>query len=233
MGTSEKEKDEEREISFFKSFIPQKISNNTALSFFEFLRKIAFHNFPDNLQKNITNFNHHKTEIAKNNGYIENQHDYKDMYFGNKTISFCGCEIIATYNALYDLTGNHDINFPELINEFEKDGIVLSGFFGTAPKAVEDYFKKNGYKTISSTKKEEYDEIGEKSDAIILTLYNDKYDIFNMVHTISITKKENKYYIHNNGYNYHLVPYNSISDILQRINNGNGKDIFLIGIIKN
>ena len=61
------------------------------------------------------------------------------MYFGNKTISFCGCEIIATYNALYDLTGNHDINFPEIINEFEKDGIVLSGFFGTAPKAVEDY----------------------------------------------------------------------------------------------
>ena len=42
------------------------------------------------------------------------------MYFGNKTISFCGCEIIATYNALYDLTGNHDINFPEIINEFEK-----------------------------------------------------------------------------------------------------------------
>ena len=233
MGNDEKKKNEGREISFFKSLIPQRVSNDKALSFFEFLRKIAFHNFPDNLQKNNTNFKNHLKEISKNNGYIEDQHNYEDMYYGNKTISFCGCEVIATYNALYDLTGKHDISFPEMINAFEQDGIVLSGFFGTAPRSVEDYFNKIGFKTISSTKKEEYDKIGEKTDALILTLYNDKYDIFNMVHTINITKKNNKYYIHNNGHKSYLVPYNSMSDLLQRINNGNSKDIFLIGVIKN
>ena len=233
MESLEKKINEEREISFFKSFIPQKISNETSLTFFEFLRKIAFHNFPGNLEKNSENFKNHLKEIEKNNGYIENQHEYTDMYYGNKTISFCGCEIISAYNALYDLTGNHNISFPEIINEFEKDGIVLSGFFGTAPRAIEDYFKNHGFKTISSTKKEEYDKIGEESDALILTLYNDKYDIFNMVHSINITKKENKYYVHNNGNNCHKIPYNSISDLLARINQGNSKDIFLIGIMKN
>ena len=64
-------------------------------------------------------------------------------------------------------------------------------------------------------------------------LYNDKYDIFNMVHTVNITKKDNKYFVHNNGYNSFLEPYDSISDLLSRINNGNSKDIFLIGIFKN
>ena len=97
------------------------------------------------------------------------------MYYGNKTISFCGSEIIVTYNAIYDITLKHDINFPEMINEFEKDGIVLSGFFGTASRTIEDYLNNHGLKTINSSKKEEYDKIGEESNALILTLYNDKY----------------------------------------------------------
>ena len=232
MGNNEQKMNEKRDISFFKSLIPQKVSNEATLSFFEFLRKIAFHNFPENLEKNKANFKNHIKEIEENNGYIENQHGYKDMYYGNKTISFCGCEIIATYNAIYDLTGKHEINFPEMINDFEKDGIVLSGFFGTAPRAIDDYLKNQGFNTITSSKKEEYDEIGEKSDALILTIFNNKYDIFNMVHTINITKKDNKNFIHNNGFNSYLEPYYSISDLLNRMNKGNAKDIFLIGILK-
>ena len=236
MGNNEIIKSNQREennINFFKSLIPQKISNGTTLSFFDFLKKISFHNFPNNLQKNTQNFKNHTKQISSNNGYIEDQHNYTDMYYGNKTISFCGCEIIAVYNAFYDLTGKHDISFPEMINDFEKDGIVLSGFFGTSPRAIDDYFKEKGFKTLCSSKKEEYDEIAERTYALILTLYNDKYDIFNMVHTVNITKKDNKYYVHNNGYNSCLEPYNSISDLLLRINNGNSKDIFLIGIFKN
>ena len=153
------------------------------------------------------------------------------MNYGNKTLDFCGCEIIATYNAIYDITGNHEISFPEMINEFEKDGIVLSGFFGTSPKAVEDFLNKHGFKTISSCKKEEYDNICQISKALILTMFNDKYDVFSMVHSINITKKDSKLYIHNNGYNCHLQSYNSISDLLLKINDGNAKDIFLIGIL--
>ena len=232
-STKEKEEEEENKISFFRSFIPQRVSNESTLSFFEFLRKIAFHNFPGNLEKNNINFKNHIKRIEEDKGYIEDQYNYDDMYYGKKTIAFCGCEIIATYNAIYDLTGKHDISFPEMINEYEKDGIVLSGLFGTAPKAIEDYFKKHGFKTISSCKKEDYDKIGEECNALILTLYNDKYDICNMVHTVNITKKDNKYYIHNNGYTSLLESYDSISDLVLRINDGESKDIFLIGIINN
>ena len=218
--------------NFFKSLIPQKVPNETTLNFLETLRKTATHNFPGNLEKNIKNFVHHNKEIEKNNGYIENQEDYKDMYYGNKTIDFCGCEIIATYNAIYDITGNHYISFPIMIDSFEKDGIILSGFFGTAPRAIEDYLKKNGFNTISSTKKEEYDQIGEICDALIFTFFNDINNVFNMIHTINITKTDGKFYIHNNGHKCHLVPYKSISDLINRVNDGKAKDIFLIGIFK-
>jgi len=219
-------------MSFFKSFIPTKVSNETTLNFFEFLRKTASHKFKGNLEKNITNFSNHLKEIEKNDGYIEDQHLYTDINYGNKTIDFCGCEIIATYNAIYDLTGKHDVSFPHMIDSFEKDGIVFSGFFGTAPRAIEDYLKREGFKTISSSKKSEYDKIGEKSDALILTIFNDKNNVMNMVHTINITKKNGGFYIHNNGHKSHLIKYNSISDLLLRINDGQAKDIFLIGIMK-
>ena len=218
--------------NFCKSFIPQKVSNESILSFYNLLRKSASHNFPGNLEKNTQNFKNHLKKIEENKGYIENQHDYTDMNYGNKTIAFCGCEIIATYNAIYDIKGYHYIDFPEMINDFEKDGIVLSGFFGTDPRAIEDYLNKKGFKTISSTKIEEYDKIGEKAEALIFTIYNDKNNIFNMIHTINITKKNGKFYIHNNGHNCHLKPYDSISDLILKINNGNAKDIFLIGIFK-
>ena len=219
-------------MSFFKSFIPMRVSNETILNFFEILRKTASHEFKGNLEKNTKNFKNHLEEIEKNDGYIENQHLYTDMSYGNKTIDFCGCEIIATYNAIYDLTGNHDMSFPNMIDSYEKDGIVLSGFFGTAPRAIEDYLKKQGFKTISSSNKSEYDIIGEKSDALILTMFNDKNNIMNMVHTINITKKNGAFYVHNNGHKTHLTKYNSISDLLLRINDGKAKDIFLIGIMK-
>ena len=229
----ENNKTENNNISFFKSLIPQKVSNDLVISFYEFLRKISFHNFEENLEKNKINFQNHIKEIEKNNGYIENQHEYTDIYYGKKTISYCGCEIIATYNSIYDLTGRHDISFPDMINSFEKDGIVLSGEFGTAPKAIEDYLKKQGFKTKSSTKKEEYDKIGILADALILTIYNDKYDIFHMIHSFNITKRNGKFYIHNNGYQCYLKPYLSITDLLNRINKEMSKDIFLIGIFKN
>ena len=219
-------------MSFFKSFIPKRVSNELSLSFFELLRKMASHNFPNNLERNIASFKNHIPTIEKNNGYIEDQHNYSDMFYGNKTLSYCGCEIISAFNALYDLTGDKNINLPMMINDFEKDGIVLSGQFGTSPKAIENYFTKNGFKTLSSCHLKDYDEIGEKCDALILTLYNDRDNIFNMVHSINITKKDGQFYIHNNGGKYKSEVYKSITDILTRINGGKSKDIFLIGIFK-
>ena len=225
----------ESEESYIKSFIPQKISNSIALSFFELLRKINYisNNFSGNLEYNNINFEHHKKRIKKDNGYIENQHDYNDMKYGNQTMSYCGCEIISVFNAINFLTKNKNINLPEIINDFENDGITLNGNFGTAPKAIEDYFKKKNYFTVSTSKEEEFDKIGEIAECLILTFYNDKNDIMQEVHTVNITKEKGKLYVHNCGRNSCKIPYNSISDFLKRDNEGKYKGIFLIAIKKN
>ena len=230
---NEQENNNKKNISFFKSFIPQKISNETAIKFFNVLRSSSKNSkFPDNFLKNEKNFKNHLKVIKKNNGYIEDQHCYKDMYYGNKTLDYNGCGIISVFNSLNDLTGGNEICLPLIIEYFENDGIVLSGMFGTAPTAIKDFFINQGFITISSTKEEEFDKIGENNDSFILTFYNDKFNIFNEVHITNITKKNGKYCLHNNGVNCHLKLYNSISELIHKINNGNSKGIFLIGIKK-
>ena len=52
-----------------------------------------------------------------------------------------GCGIIATYNAIYSLTRDENINFPKMIEAFEKDGIIFGGFFGTSPHSIEKYLE--------------------------------------------------------------------------------------------
>lgn len=233
---NEEESNGENNVSFFKSFIPQKISNETSLSFFDLLRKASQsdkNKFPGNFERNLKNYENHKAKIQENKGYIEDQHTYKDMYYGNKTFDYCGCGIIAVFNALNDLKVQNDISLPLIIDYFEKDGIVLSGIFGTAPTAIEDFFVKKGFEIVSTTNEEEYDKIGENCESFILTYYENKNNIFEQVHIVNISKNNGKYSAHNIGFNNHLKLYNSISEFINKENNGKSKGICLIGIKKN
>ena len=228
MGNEEKEKNE---VSFINSFIPQNISNETAISFFDSLRKIKTFNkdnYKDNLVKNNKSYEKHIKSIEQNNGYIEDQHLYKDMFYGIKTIDYNGCGVISVFNAMKDLTGKSEMNLPLIIDYFEEDGITLSGIFGTAPTAIEEFFIKQGFKTISSKKEEDFEQIGKNNDSFILTFYNDKNNIFKAVHTINVSKKDGKFIGHNNGKCF--KSYNSITEL---IHDGNSQAIFLIGIKKN
>ena len=222
-------------IDYFKSFLQKNVSNKDFMNVVETLRKLTPQVYPENLDHNIRAFPIHFPQIESNKGFIEDQWMYSDMLYGMEKFSQNGCEIIAVYNALYDLTGEEDRNLPEMIDYFEKDdnGILLYGLFGTAPKAPEEYLNKLGFKTKSSTEKEDYLDIQESCDSYILTIYNDIEDIMNMIHTVSITKKNGKFYVHNNGYYGYTNGYDSILDILEKINNGKSKDIYLIGIKKN
>ena len=221
-------------VIYCKQFVQQKISNNLLLSFFDTIEdlipKIYF--LEDNLESNIKNFENHREKIKNNGGYIEDQHNYEDMKYGIKTIAYSGCEIIATYNAIYFLTKDENISFPKMIEAFEKDGILLYGAFGTSPHSIEKYLKSKGYNTRSSCNKDEYDNIGESYDVFIITFYNNKYNIMDMIHTTAITKENGNFHIHNNGNNSQKIGYNSISELLEKINDGMAKDIFLIGIKK-
>lgn len=217
-------------INYFRSFLQKNVSNKDFLKGVELFRKLPPQTYPENLEYNIQNFEKHLSSIKANNGYIEDQHNYYDMKYGLKTISDSGCEVIALYNALYDLTGEENRDFPAMIDYFEKDGIMLYGYFGTAPQAIEEYINKLGFKTMGATEKEDYPKIEEACDTFILTKYNNEEDIMDMIHTICISKRNGKFYTHNNGYYGRSIGYDSISDALSR--DGRAKGIYLVGIQK-
>ena len=220
-------------IIYFNSFVQQKISNKNVLLVIDTLERASQNkSYKDNLELNTKNFENHLETIKNNGVYIEEQYNYGDTNYGTKTIKSSECGIIATYNVIYFLTKDENINFPKMIEAFEKEGIIIDGLFGTSTDSVEKYLKSNGYNTISSYNKEEYDNIGENYDAFIMTIYNNKFNIFEGMHFIAITKENRYFHIHNNGYNSHIIDYNSISDLLKKIDDGMAKDIFLTGIKK-
>jgi len=69
----------------------------------------------------------------------------------------------------------------------------LSGIFGTAPTAIEDYLKNEGFETSSTMNEEDFEKICENSDSIIFTFYVNKNNIFDQVHCVNISKKDRKY----------------------------------------
>ena len=219
-------------IKLLKSFLQNYVDNDTLIKFIEIIRGKEKHNFENHLSYNTQAFKNHLSSIRANKGFIEDQSNYKDMKYGLKTLNENGCGLIATYNVIHFITGDTNINFPAIIDYFEKDGILLSGYFGTSIVAISEYFKKNGYQVMKSTKKAEYDNIGNNMKAFILMVYNDKDDITAAMHFMAITKSDGKYYVHNNGYKSSSVAYTSISDVLAKINSGKAEDVMLIGMSK-
>lgn len=228
-----------RRLEMFKklcAFIPNQIDNRVVIGAFEIMRKkqkLLRKNYEWHLMANKNAFKKHEANIKRSRGYIEDQNNYTDMVYGDSTMQYAGCEIFATFNAIVNLRGKNLTSLPEMIAEFEKDGMVYSGKFGTSPKAIEDFFKRRGYKTEMTTKENEFDKVGRRSGSMILTMYNDKDDITKEVHTINISKYAGKLIAHNvhcNGVVY--GPYKSVSEVLKNINNGNAKGISLIGINK-
>lgn len=215
-------------------FIPGKISNATVISVFELMRKqqrLMKKDFSAHLKKNKDSFEKHIDSIKKSKGFIEDQSNWKDILYGDSTMQYSGCEIFATFNAIWSILGKSIMSIPELISEFEKDGMVLSGKFGTAPKAMSDLLERHGFKTELCTDEKEFDAVGKRNESMILTMYNDKNDISQEVHTINISKKNGKYTAHNTYCNGKVLgPFDSISETISSINNGKAKGISLIGI---
>ena len=161
-----------------------------------FLHKdIAEKQDENNRNRNISRYINEK-------GFIEHQWEIKDLLFGRYPMSFNGCEIIASYNAINFLKnmGRPIRRLPdlrELISEYYEDGAALSGEFGTDPAAVRDYFIRNAYKVKFSEKPDEFEGIAAESEVTIITIFNDKDDVGKMVHTLCVTKENGKYTAHN------------------------------------
>jgi len=216
--------------------IPNQIDNGVVVNAFELMRKqqkMMKNNFAANLTKNRNSFKQHETAIKSAKGYVEDQNNYTDMAYGESTMKFSGCEIFATYNALFNVTGKNPISLPDMISKYEEDGMVFSGKFGTAPKAIQDFLNKQGFKTAFSTNEKEFDKLGKDYQSLILTMYNDKNDISKEVHTVNISKENDKFTAHNVYCNGKVVgPYASVSEVIKNINGGKAKGISLVALKK-
>ncbi len=173
----------------------------------------------------------HRDSIRKADGFVEDQNNYGNMKFGKVTMAYAGCEVFATGNALRSLTGRQ-VNYPKLIERFEKDGMVLLGGFGTAPKAIAEFFEECGYEAQIVTQRERFDEVAAQYPVVILTMYNDSEDITKKVHTVCITHSKKGYTAHNVYCDGTVVgPYKTIDELIASINGGRAKGISLIGIL--
>ena len=145
-----------------------------------------------------------------NKGYIERQYEMSDILYGKQNdklnqLLFNGnelsgadnaCEVIAAYNALVSLNnGTSPVPFPALLEYFEGKGMMLDGYFGTSPESIAAYFESSGYDTRilvgNGITDKTLSGLQNSYDSYIATVYNDRNDITNQIHTMSITAEPN------------------------------------------
>ena len=176
--------------------------------------------------------------------FIENQSEWESVRFGLSTMKYSGCEIMSVYNTLLNLGSKMTAeSMAELISEFERKGAELSGKWGCSPKSLYKYFIRRGYRVTmtTSTDSNVINAVGENSDSIIITAYNDRNDIRKMIHTISVTKDSGGNYVLHNAYkriNGRYAAYSGISsiknlcDAVDAMSQGQAAPICVIGISK-
>lgn len=227
--------------------IPNKISNKTVIHVQEILRKEQnlFHKpFPDHYEANVAAMPKHQEEIdGKGKGFVENQHAYRDMAFGNSTMADSGCQIFAIYNALYFITGRHEIPLPDMIREFEEDGILRDGSFGATARSGLDYLRNHGYISSKNSKtpgryrckftprEEEFPNLVKSSRACIVLLYNNRNNLMDGLHNICITNRRGKLTAHNVDCNGKVYgPFNDYESLIQSIDDGQAKFVYMVGL---
>ena len=167
---------------------------------------------------------------AEADGLIERQRLLKDLRLGNKPADYNACEVIAACNVLTVL-GEHP-SFPEVIRSFEAGGLVFGGAFGTAPGRILRFFESQGIpcrvlkgRQVESTDLSAW---GQDSQVFILTAFNDRDNIWAMVHTVCITRGKDGYLIHNGSPL--LRPFPTLEEAVSGFSNGKNKPIALMGI---
>lgn len=101
-------------------------------------------------------------------------------------------KIIAVYNTLLTLDKPQDIR--DIALEFENDGKMLGGEFGTNPYAAERYFKRYDYKVETVKGEDITEKEPPKADAYILSYWNTN-DVLDGIHTIAINKNKKDEYV--------------------------------------
>ena len=195
-------------------------------------------------QENVTE----KKAFFRPSVFIENQRKWDKVCFGRGyTMAYGGCEIIAAYNALLslgkELSGSE---LAELIGRFERKGAVWGGMWGVTPQSLKPYFKKMGYevKKTWSRREKPINRMGEESDTLIVTFYNNGDDVFDGIHTVNISKDaEGKFHVHNDYCYYrdakgsHIYvshgPYDTLYEAVTKLSGGTAASLCVMGVKRN
>ena len=212
--------------------IPGKLKNKTVVGAIDRLRKIEKLIKRNFTQNDISNVQAYRKRIAEKpefrNALIERQADFTDMSLGKSTLDYSGCEVIAVYNLLLKYGGGDlKVELPDLIEIFEKDGILHAGRFGVSMKSIKKYLEEIGIEVNYTTDEEDFDLLGHFCDHFILTVMNDREDIFRQIHTFYISKDGERLIAHNAGLR---MRYYSISEIIGALKGGKAKGICLMAV---
>ena len=228
------------------SFIPRYVSNRVLLTVYRLLALLGVPRFvrKKHCRQNLVRLEEtHWRFWSVPEAYIENQREWGNIRFGvgrRQSMSYAGCEIIATYNARKALGGAVSKRYmAELIGAYEARGAALWGAFGVTPTAIAAYFKKTGFevRTADGANEAAVEEIAENHKVMIATAYNDKHDITEQIHTVCITKNpDGKFVLHNayrqdeRGQYWESLPYETLQEAAAHISRRESKLIYLIGI---
>lgn len=229
-----------------KAYIPRHISNKTVLKVYNLLSRIS--KVSSKARKKNREINSRalaEGNVFKAGHFIENQNDWGDIQFGSgkhHNMRYSGCEVIAVYNALLDLGKELSPgDMAELIGAFEEKGAALKGEFGVTPHAIRDYLKNSGYDVAATSSNDESSicELEKKGHTFIATVYNNKENIMEEIHTVCITKNAGIYAVHNDytrdgknpaGYR-ERGGYATLQEAIDSIGRAS-KSIYVIGITK-
>ncbi|MCQ2521276.1 MAG: hypothetical protein MJ105_02760 [Lachnospiraceae bacterium] len=169
-------------------FIPRHVNNRFLLYAMECLR------LPSRKKLRNRHLADNKSNLRKEQGFLNNQKSYRKIFYGKERFSYSGCEVIALYNALLGL--GHPRPLHELIYYFEKKGLLLQGSFGTSLLSVYRYLKRREESLSANvrllTKQGAILKALDSCDGMIFMFYNNQSDLSEMIHTIYIhvQKKE-------------------------------------------
>lgn len=176
---------------------------------------------------NAKHFDVYEGYIAYQGGTIkEGDNDDKktlvkmnEMRLGITTFGNAGCEVIATYNALLYYDKWMDVR--DIANDFEADGVILFGAFGSTPDAICRYLNKQGLTATLYTCEEidDYDQYLNGGVGIITFWWEDSLDFENfqrsfMIHTVMLRTVGSKIYAYNMYSSEDKTPFLSVQEMI-------------------
>lgn len=235
---------------WLRGYIPKHIHDETMLGVYDFfasINNISNHTIEAHKKANNEVFPKLKNQYMVN-GFIEYESKMTDLVYGvqnkildkailgNGTLTAANntCGVIATYNAMSAINNNSSpVGFVDLLAAFEKEGIALDGYIGTSPNSIQDYLDRKGYQTKmlvgGSLDVKSVNSLASNYDSFIMTSYNSKDNVLDMIHTMCITKENGKYVIHNAG---ETEKYDSLGDAVFGYNSASSEPICIIGVTK-